>query len=45
MYWIPEPQQVGIFGSGRYNDYGQEMLRIKDRGDRELLYGPSHTHK
>ena len=27
--------------SGRYDDYGQEMLRIKDRKDRELLYGPT----
>ncbi len=28
--------------SGRYNDYGKEMLRIKDRHDRDLLYGPTH---
>jgi prolyl-tRNA synthetase len=28
--------------SGRYDDYGQEMLRIKDRQDRELLYGPTN---
>jgi prolyl-tRNA synthetase len=27
--------------SGRYGDYGLEMLRIKDRHDRELLYGPT----
>ncbi|WP_414833717.1 proline--tRNA ligase [Afifella sp. YEN Y35] len=27
--------------SGRYNDYGQEMLRIRDRHDRSLLYGPT----
>ena len=27
--------------SGRYDDYGQEMLRIKDRHDRDLLYGPT----
>ena len=27
--------------SGRYDDYGDEMLRIKDRHDRELLYGPT----
>src|SRR3954465_878277 len=27
--------------SGRYDDYGQEMLRIKDRSDRDLLYGPT----
>ncbi|MDC7674777.1 proline--tRNA ligase [Asticcacaulis machinosus] len=28
--------------SGRYEDYGQEMLRIKDRHERELLYGPTN---
>jgi prolyl-tRNA synthetase len=28
--------------SGRYDDYGQEMLRIRDRHDRELLYGPTN---
>ena len=27
--------------SGRYDDYGEEMLRIKDRHDRDLLYGPT----
>src|SRR5437870_13238653 len=26
--------------SGRYDDYGDEMLRIKDRHERDLLYGP-----
>ncbi|MBF0095249.1 MAG: proline--tRNA ligase [Alphaproteobacteria bacterium] len=28
--------------SGRYDDYGKEMLRITDRHDREMLYGPTH---
>ena len=28
--------------SGRYNDYGKEMLRIKDRQERDLLYGPTN---
>ena len=28
--------------SGRYNDYGKEMLRIVDRGGREMLYGPTN---
>ena len=28
--------------SGRYQDYGEEMLRIKDRQDREMLYGPTN---
>jgi prolyl-tRNA synthetase len=28
--------------SGRYDDYGQEMLRITDRQDRDMLYGPTN---
>jgi len=28
--------------SGRYEDYGNEMLRIKDRQNREMLYGPTN---
>ena len=28
--------------SGRYEDYGKEMLRIKDRNNRDLLYGPTN---
>jgi prolyl-tRNA synthetase len=28
--------------SGRYEDYGKEMLRIRDRHERELLYGPTN---
>ena len=28
--------------SGRYDDYGAEMLRITDRHDRELLFGPTN---
>ena len=28
--------------SGRYGDYGEEMLRITDRQKRELLYGPTN---
>ncbi|MDE1986837.1 MAG: proline--tRNA ligase [Alphaproteobacteria bacterium] len=28
--------------SGRYDAYGKEMLRIKDRHERELLYGPTN---
>ena len=27
--------------SGRYDDYGEEMLRIKDRHDRDLLFTPT----
>ena len=28
--------------TGRYDDYGAEMLRITDRHERELLYGPTN---
>ena len=28
--------------SGRYDDYGKEMLRINDRSGREMLYGPTN---
>ncbi|MEX0759122.1 MAG: proline--tRNA ligase [Tistlia sp.] len=28
--------------SGRYDDYGPEMLRIKDRHERDMLYGPTN---
>ena len=28
--------------SGRYDDYGEEMLRIKDRQGRDILYGPTN---
>ena len=28
--------------SGRYDDYGKEMLRIADRHEREMLYGPTN---
>ncbi len=28
--------------SGRYDDYGKEMLRIKDRHEREMLFGPTN---
>ncbi|SIP97667.1 prolyl-tRNA synthetase [Rhizobium sp. RU20A] len=28
--------------SGRYEDYGKEMLRIKDRQERPMLYGPTN---
>lgn len=27
--------------SGRYDAYGKEMLKIKDRHDRDILYGPT----
>ncbi len=31
--------------SGRYDDYGLEMLRIKDRHDRAMLYGPTNEEQ
>ncbi|MBT4888686.1 MAG: proline--tRNA ligase, partial [Rhodospirillales bacterium] len=31
--------------SGRYDAYGPEMLRITDRHDREMLYGPTNEEQ
>ena len=31
--------------SGRYEDYGLEMLRVKDRHDRDMLYGPTNEEQ
>jgi prolyl-tRNA synthetase len=31
--------------SGRFEDYGKEMLRIRDRHDREMLYGPTNEEQ
>ena len=31
--------------SGRYEAYGPEMLRIKDRNDRDMLYGPTNEEQ
>src|SRR6266566_5247370 len=31
--------------SGRYEDYGKEMLRLRDRHDREMLYGPTNEEQ
>jgi prolyl-tRNA synthetase len=40
---MPTIQPADIWKeSGRYNDYGDEMLRIKDRQGREMLYGPTN---
>ena len=40
---MPTIQSADIWKeSGRYNDYGEEMLRIKDRQNREMLYGPTN---
>ena len=40
---MPSIQPAEIWQeSGRYNAYGREMLRIRDRHDRQMLYGPTH---
>ena len=40
---MPTIQSADIWKeSGRYNDYGEEMLRVKDRQGKELLYGPTN---
>ena len=40
---MPTIQSADIWKeSGRYDDYGEEMLRIKDRQGKELLYGPTN---
>ncbi len=31
--------------SGRYEDYGKEMLRLQDRHEREMLYGPTNEEQ
>src|SRR6202040_1880977 len=31
--------------SGRYEDYGKEMLRITDRHERAMLYGPTNEEQ
>ncbi|MCA8901446.1 MAG: proline--tRNA ligase, partial [Hyphomonas sp.] len=40
---MPTLQQADLWReSGRYDDYGKEMLRIKDRHERDMLYGPTN---
>ena len=40
---MPTMQSADIWReSGRYEAYGKEMLRITDRHDREMLYGPTN---
>ena len=36
-----QPAELWI-ESGRWSKYGPELLRLKDRHDREFLYGPTH---
>ena len=40
---MPTIQSAELWkASGRYDDYGKEMLRITDRHEREMLYGPTN---
>ncbi|HWV54892.1 proline--tRNA ligase [Pseudorhodoplanes sp.] len=40
---MPTVQSADLWReSGRYDAYGKEMLRIKDRHEREMLYGPTN---
>ncbi|MDH3738999.1 MAG: proline--tRNA ligase [Alphaproteobacteria bacterium] len=39
---MPTIQSADVWRkSGRYDDYGKEMLRINDRHDRDMLFGPT----
>ena len=43
---MPTVQSADIWKeSGRYDDYGEEMLRISDRQKREMLYGPTNEEQ
>jgi len=43
---MPTIQSADIWKeSGRYDDYGEEMLRISDRQKREMLYGPTNEEQ
>jgi len=43
---MPTLQQAELWReSGRYDAYGREMLRITDRHDRDLLYGPTNEEQ
>jgi prolyl-tRNA synthetase len=40
---MPTMQSADLWReSGRYDDYGKEMLRIKDRHERDILFGPTN---
>ncbi len=40
---MPTVQSADLWReSGRYEDYGKEMLRIVDRHERDMLYGPTN---
>ena len=41
--FLPSVQPAELWAeSGRWNFYGKELLRFKDRHDREFCYGPTH---
>ncbi len=43
---MPTIQPADLWrNSGRYDGYGPEMLRIKDRHDRDMLYGPTNEEQ
>lgn len=43
---MPTIQTADIWQlSGRYDDYGKEMLRIKDRHNKEILYSPTNEEQ
>ncbi len=43
---MPTIQPADIWEeSGRYGDYGAEMLRIKDRHERDMLFGPTNEEQ
>ncbi len=43
---MPTIQPAGLWRkSGRYDAYGPEMLRIRDRHDRDMLYGPTNEEQ
>ena len=40
---MPTIQPAGLWReSGRYGDYGRELLRMRDRHERDMLYGPTN---
>jgi prolyl-tRNA synthetase len=40
---MPTMQSADLWReSGRYEDYGKEMLRVTDRHDRDMLFGPTN---
>ncbi len=40
---MPTMQSADLWReSGRYDDYGKEMLRIRDRHERDMLFGPTN---